>query len=307
MKLEIVRIEDKPNRKGCGLVIGNFDGVHRGHAMLIANARVLVGGDRDVAVLSFNPHTRKFFNPCVEPFLIQNNEEKLESLDNLGVDLYCEVDFDKSIANLSPDGFVRKFIQDRFCPSYVVVGENFRFAKNRAGSIEDLENRDFRVVPVNVCRDREFGYISSSLIREKLAEGRVEEVGVLLGRWYSVAGEVVSGEKIAQKHGVSTANIVIDEDRTSPAFGVYVVRISVDSRQFFGVANLGVRPTMHSDDKVYLEAHIFDFNRSLYGSKIKIELIYYIREERKFSSEELLFDQVKRDISTARSIIEYYF
>ncbi len=292
--------------KGGVVLIGHFDGVHRGHSMLLSRGR-LWGGGRPLLVVGFSPHARRFFSPEGEPFLLQNLEEKLLSFSSLGADAYCELCFDEHLSSLSPIDFVKGYILEKFAPFCVVVGKDFRFGRGREGDIGVLSDLCGEVHGVESLRDRDLGLVSSTKIRDYVRRGCMDEAGILLGRWYSIMGRVERGAGLAGREGVATANIPYEEGRVRMGYGVYVVRVGYGGKYYYGVGNVGVRPTMGISESPRIEVHLFGCDEDLYGRELRIEFLRRLREEIRFESQELLFSQIGRDVERAKEFFRVCF
>ena len=290
--------------RGAVVALGNFDGVHRGHQALIGKARGLAddAGAKLVAVV-FEPYPREFFRPDAEPFRLTPFRAKSRLLDALGVDFLIELHFDAAMAATQAPDFVAEVLVKELAVSHVVVGEDFRFGKGRSGDAVTLaymgEMEGFGVTvfaPLAAGSDRK---ISSSRIRAALREGHPDEAARLLGHWWSVEGVVVPGDKRGRSIGIPTANLHV-KGTLVPAFGVYAVRVHIgaEAKIYDGVANFGLRPTFAVSEPL-LEAHLFDFTGEFYGEWVRVELIAYLRPERKFESLEALKAQIAVDSRAA--------
>lgn len=294
-----------PGRRGPVVAIGNFDGVHRGHQTLLANARERATA-RGVAsaVLTFEPHPRAFFQPDRPFFRITPQAEKTRVLERVGVGAVHVRAFDAALAGMSPDAFVDELLVGALDASAVVVGYDFHFGKGRAGT---------PAVLTELCAARGIGCdvvpvveeagapVSSSAIRAALSEGDVARANALLGyRWF-VLGEVRHGDKRGRTLGYPTANMSLPEG-CGLAHGIYAVRLSVDGAVRDGVASFGRRPTFDNGAPL-LETFVFDFSGDLYGKTLGVELAGFIRGEARFDSAEALIAQMDRDSEAARAIL----
>ena len=291
--------------KGAVVVIGNFDGVHRGHRELIARARALAARERvPSAILSFSPHPRAFFAPDKPFFRITPAPEKIAVIASLGVDGAVIRRFDASLAGTSASDFFERFILHEFEASGVVVGYDFHFGKGREGTPQVLEALCDRhgvacdIVPVV---EETGAAISSSAIREALSAGDVAQANRLLGyRWF-VVSEVRHGEKRGRDLGYPTANMRLAEG-CGLRHGIYAVRMRVDGVMRDGVASFGRRPTFDNGAPL-LETFLFDFSGDLYGKSVGVEFVGWIRGEERFESVEALIVQMDRDSLRARKFL----
>jgi riboflavin kinase / FMN adenylyltransferase len=293
--------------------MGNFDGLHRGHALLIGRAADLARSrDRPVGVLTFEPHPRSVFVPAAEPFRLTPFRVKERELARLGVDLLFVQHFDLAFAAKSAEDFLSDIIVGAIGASHVVVGWDCTFGKSRRGTPDLLRatgpERGFGVTVIEPIRGSDEIVYSSTQIRELLQAGKPREAAALLGRFWEIDGRVAVGDRRGRTIGFPTVNLGLDE-YLRPAFGVYAVRVSGDGaddpfagRAVDGVANLGLRPTVGTPEP-RLEAHLFDTDVDLYGRHLRVALVDFIRPERKFSGLDALKAQIAEDASRAREIL----
>ena len=295
------------------LAIGNFDGLHRGHALLIERAHDLARtGGRPVAVLTFEPHPRSVFIPAAEPFRLTPLRVKERELARLGVDLLFVQHFDLAFAAKSAEDFLSEIIVDAIGASHVVVGWDCTFGKGRRGTPEMLRAAGaqfgFGVTVLEPIRGADQMVYSSTQIRELLKTGNPREAAALLGRFWEIDGRVAVGDRRGRTIGFPTVNLGLD-DYIRPAFGVYAVRVSgdgaddaFDGRTIGGVANIGLRPTVGSPEP-RLEAHLFDIDADLYGRHLRVALVEFIRPEIKFAGLDALKAQIAQDARCARELL----
>ncbi|MGC6516703.1 MAG: bifunctional riboflavin kinase/FAD synthetase [Candidatus Puniceispirillaceae bacterium] len=288
-------------------VIGNFDGVHKGHQHLIATARDLADDlGLPLAVLTFAPHPRAFFRPKDPPFLLMDPVQKQQILSEMGASLIVNITFDEALRVASPEEFANEVLR----PLQIVhlfAGADFAFAKARSGGIETLAalGRAFnmKATGVPLATDDHQMVISSSRIRAALQAGQVSLAEHMLGRPHRIAGIVAKGDQRGRTIGFPTANVPLIS-QLQPAFGVYAITVKIgdDARSFDGVANIGLRPTVN-DRGVLAEAHLFDFSDDIYGQRIEITLQGYVRSEMKFTGIDALKEQISKDTQTAKMIL----
>ena len=304
--------DDVPSAlRGAVVAIGNFDGVHRGHRALIAEAKMQAEARRSpLAVLSFEPHPQEYFRPSPECFRLTPLRTKARLLADLGVDALFALTFDGDMARRSPDDFVLKVLVEGLGISGAVVGHDFEFGQKRAGNLATLaymgEMEGFSVTAFDTVTASGDEKISSTLIRRMLKEARPEEAARLLGRPWAVEARVEHGDARGRTMGFPTANMHLGHC-LAPAFGVYAVRVNILEgdravARHDGVANFGVRP-MYQVAVPLMETHLFDFEGDLYGKYLSVELIRYIRPEAKFSSLPELVAQIGSDAAKAREIL----
>ena len=295
------------------VAIGNFDGVHRGHQALIAEARGEArGGGHPLAVLAFEPHPQEFFRPRPDSIRLTPLHMKARLLADLGVDAMFALTFDASMAGRTAPEFVRDVLVKGLGAKSVVVGPDFEFGKGRGGNLSTLRERGaadgFSVTCFEMVTT-EGAKISSTRIREALAAARPEEAAMLLGRWWAIEARVEHGDGRGRTMGFPTANMHLGHC-FAPAFGVYAVRVSIMDgadeaamvSRHDGVANFGIRP-MYQTKVPLMEAHLFDFDGDLYGRHLMVELISYIRPEAKFADLAALIAQIGQDAGKARQIL----
>ena len=295
------------------LAIGNFDGLHRGHALLIKRAQDMArSAGRPVGVLTFEPHPRSVFVPTSEPFRLTPFRVKERELARLGVDLLFVQHFDLAFAAKSAEDFLSEVIVDAIGAAHVVVGWDCTFGKGRRGTPEMLRAAGrqfgFGVTVLEPIRGTNQIVYSSTQIRELLQSGKPHEAAALLGRFWEIDGRVAVGDRRGRTIGFPTANLGLGE-YIRPAFGVYAVRVSGDGiddpfagRAIDGVANIGLRPTIGTPEP-RLEAHLFDIDADLYGRHLRVALIDFIRPEVKFAGIEALKAQIAEDARRARELL----
>jgi riboflavin kinase/FMN adenylyltransferase len=305
--LELIRglynIRDK--HKGCVLTIGKFDGVHLGHqavlSKLVERARQF---NLPATVMVFEPQPEEVFSPQTAPARLSRLRDKYLALKKLGVDRLLCIKFDQRFANFSAEYFVEQLLVAKLGIEFLVVGDDFRFGKNRTGDFAMLQREGqkcgFDVVSTASFRLKNCR-ISSTAIRQALVENDFAQASSMLGRPYDIAGKVLHGEKKGRTIGFPTANLLLKRCKT-PVKGVFAVQVEVAGRQFSGVANIGTRPTVNGSRSM-LEVHIFDFSEDLYGQFISVALMHKIRDEIRFDSFELLHQQIMQDATQARLLL----
>jgi riboflavin kinase/FMN adenylyltransferase len=285
--------------------IGNFDGVHRGHQAVLARAIDYARAQGCAAgVMVFEPHPRKFFQPEKPFFRLTSLERKLALFERAGLDFAAVLPFDARLASLGAEQFVEAVIVEGFAAAHVVTGASFFFGKGRDGNPAVLkalgERHGFAVSTVAPVGDS--GEIfSSTRIRELLAEGDVKSAGEMLGHWWRVSGVVQSGAGRGTGLGYPTANIALDEGQ-SLKHGIYAVWVYHAGQRYAGAAYLGTRPTFDAGAPV-LEIFLLDFSGNLYGARIEVEFIAFVRGDAKFKSAEALIEQMNRDCARSREIL----
>ena len=299
---------DLPDRlRGAAVAIGAFDGVHRGHQAVIAQARA--AADRlgvPLAVVSFDPHPRRWFQPEAAPFRLMTPSQMARAMAPLGVDRLHLLPFDATMAAMTDEAFVEQVLVEGLGIRHAAVGFDFSYGKGRTGSAEGLRRQGealgFGVTVVDRIDDGDGLKLSSSGVREALKAGDMPRAAAILGRPFAIEGEVIHGDKRGRTIGVPTANVSM-ADYMRPAYGVYATRTHLpDGRVIDGVANLGVRP-MFEIDQPLLEVWLLDFDGDLYGQTIETELVAYLRGEMAFDGLDALKVQIGRDADAAREAL----
>jgi len=289
------------------VAIGNFDGVHRGHAHIFQQARGLAASlDGESVVLTFDPHPAKVLAPAYAPPLITPLSRKLELIAAEGVDVAVVEPFDRAFAALTPDAFVKEVLADGLGARHVVVGYDFTFGAKRSGTVQLLADLGPRhgfgvtvVPPVSV----EGIVCSSTKVREFVLEGRVDGAALVLGRAPEVEGEVVRGDGRGRTIGVPTAN-VRPATELMPKNGVYAgwaLRIS-DKKRWTAAINVGTNPTFVEGQTTRVEAHLLDCDEDLYGQQLRVGFVARLRDEERFASKDALVAQIHKDIEATRRI-----
>ena len=304
--LSVDPTEPPPPLRGAVYAIGNFDGVHRGHQAVLAEARRLARS-RGVpsAALTFEPHPADYFAGRPVVFRLTPFRAKAAALAALKLDGAVSLTFDAELAGLKAQAFVEEVLLRRLSISALVVGADFHFGKGRSGSPAFLREAGaaygFHVLIADKVEDGG-EVISSSAIRRALERTEIAEAERMLGRPYSVSGPVVSGQRLGRTLGVPTANLALPATNRL-AYGVYAVRVRLDGRRLDGVASFGVRPSVDSDGSPLLETYIFDFAEDIYGREIAVEIAAYLRPELKFDGLDALKAAMQADIENARSVL----
>ena len=283
------------------LVIGNFDGLHKGHVSILNQAiKVAKNNKSKIGLLTFDPNPKEYFSKD-KNFKIINLFEKQRILSKMKLDFVIILKFNKRLRNLTADNFIKKILKNKINPSRIIVGKEFRFGKNRSGNPKLLK-RNFST---KIALQKKIGKkkISSSEIRELIKKGNVHKVKKLLGRNWSIYGKVVSGDKIGRTIGYRTANIFLS-DCILPNRGVYVTRLYLNKMIFNGISNFGIAPTFGKKNKDVLETHLFSPIKNIYKKNVTIEFLKFLRKEKKFKSKKNLLDQIKKDITSAKKVFK---
>ena len=296
-------------RKRTAVTIGNFDGVHIGHQAILKRVcgHAHAAGEMS-AVLTFYPHPAQVLRPNEAPSLLETIEQRIERLDQAGMDAVLVMRFTRELAQLSPQEFAETFLAQTMRAAVVLVGENFRFGHKQAGDVNVLRELGQRlgfavelVAPVSEAIGGARVVVSSSAIRAAVREGRVEDADRLLGRPFALAGEIRTGTGIGRKLVVPTLNLATEQE-TLPKLGVYATETRVAGRDYRSVTNVGMRPTFDGV-KLAIETHLFDFNENLTSGPMTIRFRARIRDEKKFPGPEELKQQILRDIESAKTYL----
>ena len=309
--MELVENIDKIEKpyKNAVITIGNFDGIHIGHQALfheVIEKADTIGGTS--IVMTFDPHPVRVLKQNGHLPLITLNEQKIELIENSGIDVLICIQFNKAFAAISAKEFVEDLLLKCIGMKAIVVGKDYTFGRNREGNLELLQtfagNLEFEVIVADwVQTSRGLpNRISSTRTRELVMAGEVADAKKLLGRYYQIRGVVTTGRNRGGKLlGFPTANITL-HDELCPKNGVYAVTVDCMEKKYQGVANIGYSPTF--DDGLFsVEVHIIDFNENIYGKKIRVNFVQRIRDEIKFSDITELSDAIRKDIGKARKIL----
>ena len=298
--------------RGASVALGNFDGVHRGHAAVIAAARTAASRlGAPVAALTFEPHPREVFRPDDPPFRLTLAEAKADALAALGVEVLVSIPFDRAFSEIPAERFVRSVLHEGLGARHLTCGPNFQFGHRRGGDPELLARLGAELgIGVTVVA-REMGEgglpLSSTAIRQALAAGDVARANAILGRPWEIRGVVERGAALGRTLGFPTANIRLGA-HLCPRLGVYAVRAGLEDEGggvtwFDGAASLGLRPTVNPLPDPLLEVFLFDFAGDLYGRRLRVAFQAFLREEAKFASLDALVEQMRADCAAARAAL----
>ncbi len=295
----------RPDPRGCVLTLGNFDGIHLGHQQIISTVRTRA---RELgvssAVLFFEPQPREYFAHEHTPARLTTLHEKHRFMSSLGIDKLCCLRFSPELAQMEPEDFVTGILLEKFRLRHLIIGDDFRFGRKRRGSFDLLIRMGAETGQFTVEQAPSFSLdgqrVSSTRIREALAQDHLDRACRMLGRPYSITGRIVHGQRLGRTLGFPTANISLKR-LVAPVSGVYAISADLGDTRCRGIANVGTRPTVNGTTAL-LEAHLFGFSGDLYGRTVCVELISKIREERRFADLDALKDQIARDCQTAEEL-----
>jgi len=290
------------------VTIGTFDGVHLGHRLILEEVKrhaAAIGGES--MVITFEPHPRQVLQARDAVKILTPLADKLSLITEAGIQHVAVTPFTKDFSQLSATAYVEDFLVKEFNPAAIVIGYDHRFGHDRCGDIALLRqyskahNYEVHEIPAHMVRD---AAISSTRIRQALISGDVDIAAQMLGRPYSLCGQVVSGQQLGRTLGYPTANVQpLAADQLIPAQGVYAVRVAVGGELYGAMLSIGTRPTVTDSDSVSIEVYIFDFDRDIYGQEVIVQFIQRMRDELKFDSLDTLKDAIKQDEVDARRIL----
>lgn len=306
--MKIIRsIADFDSSEKTIVTIGTFDGIHIGHKKILKNLITTAREEGKKSVLlTFFPHPRMVLQKDKTILLLNTLDEKSVLLEKMGLDFLIIHPFSKEFSRLTALEFVRDILVNKLNTSRLIIGYDHHFGKNREGNIHQLKEYsllyDFKIEEIP-AQDIDDVSVSSTKIRKALKEGNLKTANNYLGYYYMLSGTVVNGKKLGGTIGFPTANIEIKEPyKLIPSTGVYIIRTRINSDLYNGIMNIGFNPTVLGKHQT-IEAHLFDFNENIYGEKIKIEFLYFLREEQKFKSVEELVTQLNIDKENAISFL----
>jgi len=284
------------------LTLGVFDGLHLGHQKImqtvVERARAT---SSSATVITFDPHPRAVLHPETAPPLLQTLDQKLEGMEQLGIDQVIILEFNRQLASYSAEDFLTEVVYKNLQPREVYIGKGFAFGRSREGNIDTLiklgQRLGFRAEEVPEVKLRKHR-VSSTMIRRLLRAGRVNLARRMLGRPYGVEGTVLEGRKIGKRLSYPTANLLI-KNSVIPANGVYVTLTMIDNIWHRSVTNIGTRPTFGDEQQTWIETHVIDFDREIYGQQIRVQFLHRLRGEKRFPDSAALQEQIGRDYRRA--------
>jgi riboflavin kinase / FMN adenylyltransferase len=294
----------KKKHKGSIILIGNFDGLHLGHQKLFTLAKNYKKKySLNIGVLTFEPMPKMYFDNKIKNFRISSKQQKIDLLNKNNVDFVILKKFNKNFSKIKSINFIKNYLVKKMNAKFIFVSNNFRFGNKREGNVKQLITNEkkyyYRIVKPKPLKKKK-KVVSSSLIRNYLQKGKLDNVNKLLKRNWSIIGKVQKGKQLGKKIGFPTANIDI-KDYILACPGVYAVRAKIEKSGKFikGIANLGYRPTFNGK-KILLEVHLFNFSGNLYNKYLTVEFLRFIRKEKKFKNIIQLRKQIKIDLKVAK-------
>ncbi len=295
----------EPAAQDCVLAIGNFDGVHKGHQQLLAEAKKIAQeSGKKLAVLTFEPHPRRLFRADDPPFRITPAAMKARKLAEYGVDTLFALDFNWDFASQSAEQFIETVITNGIKPAHIIVGFDFAFGQLRKGNADTLKDAGLAVTVMEQVSDEDGAKYGSSPVRTALRHGDMDKANNLLGWEWEIEGTIVKGDQRGRELGYPTANVKL-EDTIHPAYGVYATMVQIEGETNWRMAatNIGIRP-MFELQVGQVEAHILDFDGDIYGKTLRIKPVKRLRGEAKFDGLDELIAQIEKDCDTARSVLQ---
>ena len=307
--MEIIRYSKNiilPNKKRY-IALGVFDGVHLGHQKLIKlTVDKAKKNDGMSMVVTFDPHPDIIINPESNVFLLTTLEERISLIKDLGVDVFLIIKFNKVMSKMPPEDFISKILIDSLQAKELFVGFNYKFGFQGKGNMDILrEYSKFYKFKTNILKPIAANntIISSTRIKDYIKSGEIKKAKILLGHAITISGRVISGKGRGRKLlNFATANIETPSDKILPVNGVYLVEIKIDNKKYYGLMNIGIKPTFKESERT-IEVHIINFNKKIYNKKVVVNILKKIREEKYFKHPSLLKKQIEDDILTANKII----
>ncbi|MEM8907985.1 MAG: bifunctional riboflavin kinase/FAD synthetase [Bacteroidota bacterium] len=294
-------LAELPKFQNAVLTIGSFDGVHSGHQKIIEQVRALARKIKGESILiTFHPHPRLFLYPDDHSLKLLNTiDEKAQLMDYYGIDHLVVIPFTKAFSQQSPEAYIEDFLMAKFNPAHIVIGYDHHFGLHRKGNIHLLRTYEakghFQILEIEK-QEVDHIAVSSSKIRQAVQQGAVKTAAQLLGHPYSLSGTVVHGQRIGNTIGFPTANLEHNhQHKLIPPFGIYAVQVIHQHQRYGGMLYIGDRPTLEEHTNLTIEVNIFDFNKNIYGDKLKVEFIDYIRADMRFDGLDKLALKLGRD------------
>ena len=282
--------------------LGKFDGIHRGHELLMERLAEKKREGLKAAIFTFDIPPRRNVQH-VEAKVLTTNEEKMHIFEEMGIDYLIECPFTEEVMHMEPEDFIRMLVE-RLHVKCIVAGEDFRFGHNRRGDYRMLQEYagklGYEALILKKMKE-DARDISSTFVREEIAAGNIEKANHLLGYRYFVKGMVKHGNQIGRTIGIPTINLIPPEEKLLPPFGVYVSEVAIGEERYQGVTNVGCKPTIEGNNPVGVETHLLDFREDVYEKVVTVEFLTMIREERRFDSIEKLQEQMMNDIAFTRA------
>lgn len=290
----------------CVITVGMFDGLHLGHMSVLNHVKEISKKENiPSVVLTFSNHPQTYFQPNTSNVVLSSLPEKVNQLSQFGIDIVIAIPFDAYIAGLSAHDFASKILIDQLHVKHIVFGYDNHFGHNREGSKAFMDAEFPHIfthrVSESIINDE---VVSSSLIKNKIQGGAMQQAFTLLGYYYQLKGCVIKGDQLGRTIGFPTANLRLDiADKLVPAHGVYLTKSTISGKNYFGMTNIGVRPTVTQSQELRIETNLFNFDMDIYGEEICVEFIERLRDEQKFDSFPALVAQLHQDRINANNLL----
>ena len=295
--MKVINVNDSIKLNNTIVTVGKFDGVHKGHEKLFRTMEENAAGRKKV-VLAFESEPKDFLNHESKKTILTEAEKQLMCA-RAGIDVYMSMPLTEEFLNYTPEEFVVKILKEKIGATTIVCGADFKFGKQARGNIYFLKENQVKLdYNIIIVEKEQYNHtdISSTIIREKISQGKMDEVNEMLGDPYSIIGKVVGGAQIGRTIGLPTANIIPGKNKLLPPKGVYRSVVVYNHRAYSAITNIGVNPTVNGEGSTRVETHLLDFEGDLYDEIIEIKLYNYMRPERKFDNLTELKEQIKKDI-----------
>lgn len=289
------------------VTIGKFDGLHIGHQKLIETLKLAAGCRLKTVLFTFDISPAVFINKSNKKLLMTDCERE-EFAEAAGIDYLVSYPFTNNVRCMSGEDFVRRILMKELHAEYIVVGDDFKFGYNRSGDVGLLRRLapqcGYKLIVEEKVKNKSGQEISSTLVRNLVNEGHMEEAAECLGRYYTVSGEIVHGKHMGTSFGIPTINQKPSEEKLLPPFGVYVAKVDIDGKSYGGITNIGCKPTVGKND-IGVETFLYDYDANTYGAYARTSLLKFVRPERKFDSIEELTAQIKRDAEYGKEHLKH--
>lgn len=300
--MRCISVNDDVKLKNTIVTVGKFDGIHKGHEKLFDVLKENANG-RQKVVLTFETTPREFLKDNANKTIVTDNEKQI-LCEQQGIDVYMKMPMTKEFLSLSPEDFIEKVLKEKMGATTIVCGPDFHFGSKAVGNVEFLMNNQERygfkliVVEKEKYHDKD---ISSSGIREKIVQGKMDEVNEMLDHPYRIIGRVEHGKQLGRTIGLPTANLIPDKNKLLPPNGVYRTVVVIKDRYFNAISNVGINPTVEDGKEIKVETHIIDYDEDIYGEIIEVRFYEFIRPERNFNNIEEMKNQINRDIESCKT------
>lgn len=300
--MEIITDITKTYLKNTAITIGKFDGLHKGHQRLFSLIKERKKKGMKTVVFTFNRSPKEVTKGEVLQYIL-TEKEKYHYYEQAGIDCLVECTVNKEFMQLEARDFIKNILVDHLGVRYLCAGSDFRYGKNRKGDLDMLKDAgkqygfEVEVVEKEQYRQKD---ISSTRVRELIQDGKMEEVENLLGHPYILIGEIVHGNQLGRTVGMPTINLRPSKEKLLPPNGVYVSQTEIEGKLYQGITNVGYKPTVSDKHEITVETNLFDFNQNVYGKIAQVELLHFVRKEKKFAALELVKEQVEKDIANCK-------